>query len=85
MKVTDRGLAAFLHMRNIPLSGWQKIGGEKDGRGSRLFFEFDIGEQAFNEIKIQYYNSQLQKFDQAKISLMKIVDSGSFERKAAPA
>ncbi len=82
MKVTDRGLAAFLYMRNIPLVSWRKIDGGS-GRGGRLEFDFEIGEQAFDEQKIQYFNSQLQKFDQAKISLMKIVDSGSYERKAA--
>lgn len=68
MRIVDRGVAAFFHMNNIPLRACRKV------EGRRIEFEFDISDEAGQQKKIDYYNSQLCKFDQAKIGLMKLAE-----------
>jgi hypothetical protein len=63
--VVDRGLAAYLVTHGMPVKSFSR-------KDNRTEFVFAMGRKKFERMSREYFDSPLQKFDQAKISLMKL-------------
>ncbi len=75
--VADRGLAAYLHMRGFAIKSFHNIGG-------RLEFEFAMGQKKFESMRREYFGSPICKFDQAKMSLIRLTQYAKEGPEAKP-
>ncbi len=63
--VADRGLAAYLGMHGMPVKSFSR-------KDNRTEFVFAMGRKKFERMSREYFDSPIHRFDQAKISLMKL-------------